>query len=403
MKRIIFITAIVIIALQVQAQKFKDLAMTPPMGWNSWNTFQTKINEKLVMETADSIISCGMKDAGFNYIVLDDGWMAMERNKNGVLVPDPIKFPHGMKAVADYVHSKGLKFGLYNCAGTKTCAGYPGTRGYEYQDARLYAAIGADYLKFDWCSSDGINAKEAYTTMSKALAVAGRPIVFSLCEWGNNKPWEWATNVGQLWRTTGDITKCFDCLEDHGTWKQLGALQIIDKQKELRKYAGPGHWNDPDMLEVGNGMNAQENRAHFALWCMMSAPLMTGNDLRKMPADVINIFTNKDIVAIDQDKLGVQGFVSSTKDSIETWLKPLENDELAICFFNRSLKPVPFVFDWKTNAINDTLSKINVDFSTTKYAIKDLYSKKEIGNTSKAFKGNLLSHDVVVLRLKKSN
>ena len=403
MKRIIFITAIVIIALQVQAQKFKDLAMTPPMGWNSWNTFQTKINEKLVMETADSIISCGMKDAGFNYIVLDDGWMAMERNKNGVLVPDPIKFPHGMKAVADYVHSKGLKFGLYNCAGTKTCAGYPGTRGYEYQDARLYAAIGADYLKFDWCSSDGINAKEAYTTMSKALAVAGRPIVFSLCEWGNNKPWEWATNVGQLWRTTGDITKCFDCLEDHGTWKQLGALQIIDKQKELRKYAGPGHWNDPDMLEVGNGMNAQENRAHFALWCMMSAPLMTGNDLRKMPADVINIFTNKDIVAIDQDKLGVQGFVSSTKDSIETWVKPLENDELAICFFNRSLKPVPFVFDWKTNAINDTLSKINVDFSTTKYAIKDLYSKKEIGNTSKAFKGNLLSHDVVVLRLKKSN
>ena len=403
MKRIIFITAIVIIALQVQAQKFKDLAMTPPMGWNSWNTFQTKINEKLVMETADSIISCGMKDAGFNYIVLDDGWMAMERNKNGDLVPDPIKFPHGMKAVADYVHSKGLKFGLYNCAGTKTCAGYPGTRGYEYQDARLYAAIGADYLKFDWCSSDGINAKEAYTTMSKALAVAGRPIVFSLCEWGNNKPWEWATNVGQLWRTTGDITKCFDCLEDHGTWKQLGALQIIDKQKELRKYAGPGHWNDPDMLEVGNGMNAQENHAHFALWCMMSAPLMTGNDLRKMPADVINIFTNKDIIAIDQDKLGVQGFVSSTKDSIETWVKPLENDELAICFFNRSLKPVPFVFDWKTNAINDTLSKINVDFSTTKYAIKDLYSKKEIGNTSKAFKGNLLSHDVVVLRLKKSN
>ena len=403
MKRIIFITAIVIIALQVQAQKFKDLAMTPPMGWNSWNTFQTKINEKLVMETADSIISCGMKDAGFNYIVLDDGWMAMERNKNGDLVPDPIKFPHGMKAVADYVHSKGLKFGLYNCAGTKTCAGYPGTRGFEYQDARLYAAIGIDYLKFDWCSSDGINAKEAYTTMSKALAVAGRPIVFSLCEWGNNKPWEWATNVGQLWRTTGDITKCFDCLEDHGTWKQLGALQITDKQKELRKYAGPGHWNDPDMLEVGNGMNAQENRAHFALWCMMSAPLMTGNDLRKMPADVINIFTNKDIVAIDQDKLGVQGFVSSTKDSIETWVKPLENDELAICFFNRSLKPVPFVFDWKTNAINDTLSKINVDFSTTKYAIKDLYSKKEIGNTSKAFKGNLLSHDVVVLRLKKSN
>ncbi len=180
----------------------------------------------------------------------------MERNKTGGLVADPIKFPHGMKAVADYVHAKGLKFGLYNCAGTKTCAGYPGTRRYEYHDARLYAAIGIGYLKFDWCSSDGINAKEAYTTMRKALAVAGRPIVFSLCEWGNNKPWEWAANVGQLWRATGDISNCFDCLEDHDTWKQLGVMQIIDKQKELRKYAGPGHWNDPDMLEVGNGMNA---------------------------------------------------------------------------------------------------------------------------------------------------
>lgn len=399
MKKLILLSFIAVFAGKLQAQKFKDLALTPPMGWNSWNTFQTNISEKLVMETADSMVSSGMKDAGFSYIVLDDGWMAMERNVNGNLVPDPIKFPHGMKVVADYVHSKGLKFGLYNCAGTKTCAGYPGTRGYEYQDARLYAAIGIDYLKFDWCSSDGLNAKESYTTMSRALAVAGRPVIFSLCEWGNNKPWEWAAPVGQLWRTTGDISNCFDCLKDHGTWSQLGAMQIVDKQKDLRKYAGPGHWNDPDMLEVGNGLNPQENLAHFAIWCMMSAPLITGNDLRKMPRDVINIFTNKDILAIDQDKLGIQGFPYFTKDSMEVWVKPLENEAIAICFLNRSLKAMPVNFDWKSNPITDSLSKLNVDFSASKYVIKDLVSKKENGNTAKLFKSNLLPHQAIVLRL----
>ena len=401
MKRIFLMIAAVIIVVQLQAQKYKELALTPPMGWNSWNTFQTNINEKLVMETVDSMISSGMKDAGFEYIVLDDGWMSMERNKEGDLVADPVKFPKGMKALADYVHSKGLKFGLYNCAGTKTCAGYPGTRGYEYQDARLYASIGIDYLKFDWCSADGLNAKESYTTMSKALAIAGRPIVFSLCEWGSNKPWEWAAPVGQLWRTTGDISNCFDCSTNHGTWSSIGAMQIVDKQKDLRKYAGPGHWNDPDMLEVGNGLSPQENFAHFAIWCMMSAPLMTGNDLRKMPKEVVNIFTNKEIVAIDQDKLGIQGFPYVTKDSLEVWVKPLENDELAVCFLNRSLKAMPVLFDWKSYPIIDTLSKLNVDFSTTKYAIRNLILKKDAGSTTKVFKENLLPHEAVLLRLKK--
>ena len=216
MTKKIFCTLIVFfVVVEMKAQKFEGLALTPPMGWNSWNTFQTNISEKLVMEIADSMVSSGMKAAGFTYIVLDDGWMAMERNANGDLVPDPKKFPNGIKAVADYVHSKGLKFGLYNCAGTKTCAGYPGTRGYEYQDARFYASVGTDYLKFDWCSADGINAKEAYNTMSKALKLAGRPIVFSLCEWGQNNPWEWAKETGHLWRTTGDIFGCFDCVKNY--------------------------------------------------------------------------------------------------------------------------------------------------------------------------------------------
>lgn len=385
--------------VNAEAQKYKDLALTPPMGWNSWNTFQANISEKLVMQTVDSMIQSGMAAAGYTYIVLDDGWMKMERDTMGNLVADPAKFPHGMKAVSDYVHSKGLKFGLYNCAGTKTCGGYPGTRGYEYQDARLYASLGVDYLKFDWCSSDGLTAKEAYTTMSKALRIAGRPIVFSLCEWGNNKPWEWATEVGQLWRTTGDIYNCFDCIKNYGTCNGWGAVQIMDKQKDLRKYAGPGHWNDPDMMEVGNGMSDNEGRAHFSLWCMIAAPLIAGNDLRSMSRKTISILTNKEAIAIGQDSLGVQGYVYQQKDSVDTWIKPLRNNEVAVCFFNRSVQPVNINYNWKGNAVNDTLSKTMIDFNATTYAVRDIWAKKAVGTTDKIFATAVPVHDVIVLRL----
>lgn len=198
-KRFIVLAVLVCVVVSNYAQKFEGLALTPPMGWNSWNTFQIKINEDLIKQTADMLVSSGMRDAGYNYLVLDDGWMASERDaKTGDLVADPIKFPHGIKTVIDYVHSKGLKFGLYNCGGVKTCAGFPGTRGYEYQDARYYASLNIDYLKFDWCNSKGINAKEEYNTMSAAIKKAGHPIVFSLCEWGENKAWEWAANTGHL-------------------------------------------------------------------------------------------------------------------------------------------------------------------------------------------------------------
>ncbi|MEP7110976.1 MAG: glycoside hydrolase family 27 protein [Ferruginibacter sp.] len=392
----------VMCALGAEAQKFKGLALTPPMGWNSWNTFQTKISEKLVMETADSMVSSGMKDAGYMYIVLDDGWMTMERDKAGNLVPDPLKFPNGMKAVADYVHSKGLKFGLYNCAGTKTCGGYPGTRGYEYQDARLYASLDVDYLKFDWCSSEGINAKEAYTTMSKALSLAGRPIIFSLCEWGDNKPWEWAAEVGHLWRTTGDIYNCFDCIKNQGTWKAWGVVQIMDKQKGLRKYAGPGHWNDPDMMEIGNGMSGNEERAHFSLWCMMAAPLIAGNDLRSMNNQTRSILTDQEAIAIGQDSLGVQGFVISQADSVDTWIKPLLYDEVAVCYFNRSRQPVNIHYNWKLNAVNDSISKTLIDFNKTTYEIRDIWAKKAVGTTDRIFSTVVPSHDVIMLRLTRS-
>jgi len=384
-----------------KAQKFEGLALTPPMGWNSWNTFQTNISDNLVRGIADEMVSSGMKDAGYTYLVLDDGWMAMERDANGNLVPDPKKFPNGMKVLIDYVHSKGLKFGLYNCAGTKTCAGYPGTRGYEYQDARFYASLGIDYLKFDWCNTEGINAKEAYATMSKALKAAGRPIVFSLCEWGDNKPWLWAENVGELWRTTGDISAKFDGYLDHGTWKQLGVMPIADMQNGLRKYAGPGHWNDPDMLEVGNGMTVNEDRTHFSLWCMLAAPLIAGNDLRKMSKETKEILTNKEVIAIDQDNAGMEGYKYKSEDSLEIYVKPLSNDDWAVCFVNRSDKPMQVNFNWKDELIKDNLFNKTMDAKNHTYKIRNLWAKSNAGDTQKPLSAMLPSHDVIMLKLSK--
>jgi len=399
MKNQFLLVIAVLFFTATNGQKFEGLAMTPPMGWNSWNTFQTNINEKLVKETADKMVSSGMKDAGYEYLVLDDGWMAMERDSAGNLVPDPKKFPNGMKALVDYVHSKGLKFGLYNCAGTKTCAGYPGTRGYEYQDARFYASLGIDYLKFDWCNTEGINAKEAYTTMSKALKKAGRPIVFSLCEWGTNKPWLWAENVGQLWRTTGDISAVFDGYIDHGTWKQAGVMLIADLQKGLREYAGPGHWNDPDMLEVGNGMTENEDRAHFSLWCMFAAPLIAGNDITKMSKATNDILTNKEVVAIDQDKAGFEGYKYKTIDSVEVYVKPLSNNNWAVCFLNRSNEPKTINYDWQREIISDTLSHETLDATKTNYQLHDLWKNSIKGDTKRPLKANIAVHDVLMLKL----
>jgi alpha-galactosidase len=385
------------------AQKFGNLAPTPPMGWNSWNTFQTNINEQLVKDIADVMVSSGMKDAGYTYLVLDDGWMAMERDpKTGDLVPDPKKFPNGLKPVIDYVHSKGLKFGLYNCAGTKTCAGYPGTRGYEYQDARFYASLGTDYLKFDWCNTKGLDAREAYNTMSEALKAADRPIVFSLCEWGNNQPWLWAEPVGQLWRTTGDITAQFDGIKEYGDWHANGVMTIVDMQDTLRKYAGPNHWNDPDMLEVGNGLTPAENRSHFSLWAMLAAPLIAGNDLRKMTEETKSVLTNKNVIAVNQDPLGIQGFRYSAKeDSLQIWFKPLSNGDWAACFVNRSSNAKAIEFNWAGEKVGDELSKRGLHADAITYKLRDLWTNKDAGTTKKALKSVLQPHDVLMLRLSK--
>lgn len=401
MKKII-LPVLLFAAIGAFAQKFDGLALTPPMGWNSWNTFQTNISEDLVKGIADNMVASGMKDAGYTYIVLDDGWMSMQRDSiTGNLIPDPKKFPHGMKALAEYIHSKGLKFGLYNCAGTKTCAGYPGTRGYEYQDARFYASLDVDYLKFDWCFSDSLNAVEAYTTMSKALHTAGRPIIFSLCEWGTNQPWLWAKNAGELWRTTGDIYNCFEGQKDMGGWKANCVLHIVDLNEPLRKYAGPGHWNDPDMLEVGNGMSVSEDRTHFSLWCMMAAPLIAGNDLRKMNVETKAILTNKDVIAVDQDALGIQGFRYSVKDSLQTWFKPLENGDWAVCFVNTSARPHKINYNWKAENIVDSLSSKILNTSGENYLITDLWAGKNIASTVNPLVATIAPHDVLMLRLSK--
>jgi alpha-galactosidase len=385
---------------QIFSQKFDNLALTPPMGWNSWNTFATDINEELIMGIADSIVSKGLKDAGYEYIVLDDGWMAMERDSNGNLVPDPIKFPNGIKHLADYVHSKGLKFGLYNCAGNKTCAGYPGSRGHEYQDAQLYALWGVDYLKYDWCNTGDMNAKEAYTTMRDALFAAGRPIVFSICEWGNNKPWGWGEEIGHLWRTSGDITPCFDCELDHGTWSSWGVINIVNMRNDIRQYSRPDGWNDYDMMEVGNGMTQAEDRTHFALWCMLNSPLILGNDVRSAPKQTIEILTNPDAIAINQDSLGIPAFLFQSHDSVDVWFKPLTNENWALLVVNRNDSPTDFFFDFNRHIVKDTIrSTKNINFSQRVFTIKNVYFNENQKTTKKILRTTIDSHDIYFVLL----
>lgn len=390
MRKFIFIFILFIGFNFLCPQKFKDLAKTPPMGWNSWNKFGCNINENLIEEIADAMVKNGMKDAGYEYIVIDDCWQ-IARDKHGNIIADPERFPSGIKALVDYVHSKGLKFGLYSDAGTYTCQKRPGSRGYEYQDARTYASWGVDYLKYDWCSHGKQNSEASYKLMRDALYAAGRPIVFSICEWGTTKPWLWARDIGNLWRTTEDIQDCWDCIND---WGGIGWTLILDKQSGLEQYAGPGHWNDPDMLEVGNGgMSDKEYRAHFSMWCMLSAPLMAGNDIRNMSESIKNILTNKEVIALDQDPLGKQGFKYGDFGDYEIWVKFLKDDELAIAFLNRGDRLINIIVNWK-NILKKTGLRKNV------YKLKDLWKHKIIGNTKSIFKAKIPSHDIILLRLK---
>ena len=393
-----FLCLLLCLAVPAFAQKFEGLALTPPMGFNTWNTFAKNINEVLIMQTADTMVTNGMRDAGYTHIVLDDCWSLKERDTNGNLVPDPAKFPSGMKTLGDFLHARGFKFGIYSCAGSKTCGGYPGSQGHEYQDALLFASWGVDYLKYDWCYTATRDQREAYTTMRDALFAAKRPVVFSICEWGGSKPWEWAKDVGHLWRTTGDIHACYNCVQrwERG-WKtildlQYSLVQPADGQNNgIGQYAGPGHWNDPDMLEVGReGLTFAESRAHFSLWCLLAAPLMAGNDVRNMTPEILALLTDKETLAIDQDTLGKEGWRFRAEPSQEIWVRELANGDWALALLNTSDKPADL-----------TISFRDFWFVGGKCQIRDIWDKKDAGTTEKPFTKNLAPHDVALLRLTK--
>jgi alpha-galactosidase len=359
------------------------------MGWNSWNKFNCDVSESLIMQMADAMVSSGMKDAGYEYIVIDDCWQ-ISRDENGEIVADKDKFPHGMKYVADYIHSKGLKFGIYSCAGKQTCQGRPGGLGHEYQDAITYARYGVDYLKYDWCNTSTQDPKSSYTNMRDALYTAGRPIVFSLCEWGNSKPWEWAGAVGNLWRTTGDIGD---------SWNSM--INIFLMQKDLARYAGPGKWNDPDMLEVGNGgMTTEEYKTHFTLWCMLASPLMAGNDLQNMSPETKSILMNKEVIALDQDSLGRQAICYRDNGDYQIWLKPLANDEKAICLLNKSDEKKTVLVDFSLLAKASAGRRSgSASLPIENYRVRDLWDHKDLVLKETTVNTDLAPHTIKVYRL----
>lgn len=392
-----FLIVIVFQVFQTYSQNIEELALTPPMGWNSWNKFGCNVSENLIMEMADAMVESGMRDAGYEYLVIDDCWQ-IGRDSLGNIVADPERFPNGMKTLVDYVHNKGLKFGIYSCAGSMTCQSRPGSRGYQFQDARTYAKWGVDYLKYDWCYNEGQKAEAAYKTMSDALKACGRPIVFSICEWGESEPWKWGKGIGHLWRTTADIRDCYQCTFD---WGGLGVLDIIDKQVDLFEYAGPGHWNDPDMLEVGNGgMTSDENKTHFSMWAMLAAPLMAGNDLRNLDKATAEILMNEEVIAIDQDSDGHQARKFMDMGEYEIWAKPLSNGEVAVCFLNRTNETWKLSYDWKKQTIYFA-KDINIQRNV--YTVKDLWQHKIIGNTNEKLVKEIPSHGCLLVRLTREN
>jgi alpha-galactosidase len=384
------------------AQKMPGLAETPPMGWNSWNHFGCNIDERLIRETADAIVASGLRDAGYEYVNLDDCWHG-ERDADGFIQPDPERFPAGMKALADYVHGRGLRIGIYSDAGRKTCAGRPGSQGHEFQDALQYARWGIDYLKYDWCNTGEGDAQrnpiEAYTTMRDALHAAGRPIVFSICEWGENDPWDWAAELGHLWRTTGDIINCWDCEIGHGSWSSWGILRILDMQDGLRAHSGPGHWNDPDMMEVGNLDTLGENRAHFAMWAMLAAPLIIGTDVRDLDPAIRDVLANKGIVAVDQDPLGIQGFAHRREPNAEVWARPLDGGDWALAFLNRGDAPHAETFDFAAEPIEDAMTGRRPGFGDNVYRIVDLWTGEAAGTTAQPLAVTVGPRDVQIYRL----
>src|SRR5580698_8428343 len=365
------------------------LAKTPPMGWNSWNKYGCKgLNEKVVRETADAMASNGMKDAGYQFVIIDDCWQT-GRDAAGNIVADAEHFPSRIKALADYIHRKGLKFGIYTDVGIMTCAKRPGSIGHEYQDAKQYANWGVDYLKEDWCNTlPGQNSESSYTLMRNALADSGRPIVFSICEWGSTKPWLWAGPVGNLWRSTADIQDCWSCKK---TWGGNGVSEIIEQMSGLETYAGPGHWNDPDMLEVGNGgMTKEEYRTHFSMWAMFSAPLLAGNDISSMSADTKEILLNKEVIAIDQDTLGRQAHRVKKEGDLEVWSKQLSDGSRAVALLNKGQAAAKISVSWTDIGYPEGLTA----------SVRDLWTRKDLQKQRSSYTTEVPSHGVAMVTIK---
>lgn len=366
------------------------------MGWSSWNGFGPHINEDLIKGIADAMVSSGMKDAGYTYVNIDDFWHG-GRGEDGRLFPDPQRFPSGLKALADYVHARGLKFGIYSDAGPKTCGGRPASQGYEEIDAQTFAEWGVDYLKYDYCYApeDRASAERLYRKMSDALKATGRPIVFSICEWGQRRPWLWGRQVGgHLWRTTGDIADSWGDWPSRTGFVLLGIDRIgFDLQRGLEAYAGPNGWNDPDMLVVGlrgrgfipgPGCTDVEYRTHFSLWCLLAAPLIASCDLRHMDSATREILTNREVIALNQDPLGKQGYWVGPA---EVWVKPLSGGALGVGLFNRGNERATVTAHWS-----------NLEISG-RYHVRDLWQHADLGVFEEKFSAEVAPHDCVILRL----
>ncbi|HZC72296.1 MAG TPA: NPCBM/NEW2 domain-containing protein [Jatrophihabitans sp.] len=378
------VAAVQVAGAPVAAALDNGLARTPPMGFNDWNAFGCNVNEQLIKQTADFFVSSGMRDAGYKYVNIDDCWLTHQRDPDtGRLVPDPVKFPDGIKGTADYVHSLGLKLGIYEDAGTATCAGYPGSLGHEQIDAQTFADWGVDYLKYDNCNNAGSTTKQEYidrySAMRDALAATGRPIVYSICEWGVNDPATWAGDVGNLWRTTGDISD---------NWNSLKS--IVNQNVPLDGAAHPGAWNDPDMLEIGNGgMTDTEYKSHLSLWAEMAAPLLAGTDLREATPATMAIYLNKDVIAIDQDPLGVQGSVVKTDGTHLVFAKPLANGDVAVALFNEGDTAA---------TMSTTAAQAGLPTARGAYTLTDLWSK-QVTESAGTISAQVPAHGTVMYRV----
>ena len=359
-----------------------DLAQTPPMGWNSWNHFRLNINDAVIREQAKVLVTSGMKAAGYEYLVIDGGWEGYH-DAQGVFHANVLKFPD-MQALCDYIHSLGLKVGIHTTPGPVTCSGREGSYRYEKQDAQTFARWGIDFVKYDWCSGNTVYQPDqlgaAYEKMHQALRQTGRPIVYNLCEYGMNEVWKWGASVGgNMWRTTGDIQ------DDYYHMAHIGF-----EQNGLEKYAGPSHWNDPDMLEIGNGgMTNEEYRTQMSLWCILAAPLFAGNDLTKMTPETVDILMNPEVIAVDQDRAGIQGHRVWQEGPLEIWMKPLSDGGKAVGLFNREEHPMTMTVDFKILGLSGPVR------------VHDLWLRKDLGTFTGSFTATVPRHGVVMIRVGK--